>query len=79
MDTQIDLNTLSKEQLVFLVQVRGQALQMHCAADDKLIERGELSPQRAEGFTKAKIDIMSGLMVAEEQILAGHEKPPLAN
>ncbi|MCY1668609.1 hypothetical protein [Rhizobium sp. SL86] len=82
MDTQIDLNTLSKEQLFFLVQVRGQALQMHRAADDRLFEifeAGELTKDQAHRFMNAKLEILGSLAIAEEQILAGYQAPPVAN
>lgn len=81
MDTQIDLSSLTHEQLVFLVQVRGQALAMHSQADHVLFDKIETKTFQEgdlERYMTAKNDILHGLMTAEEQIIAGHKKP-LAN
>lgn len=82
MSGKIDLTKLSHEQLMHMVDVRGQALQMHHAADQQLlqmIEAEKLTDQHVAGYVKAKNDILAGLQVAEEKIMAGHTKPPLAN
>lgn len=74
MEDEVDLNTLSHDQLVFLVQVRGQALAMHHDADTLLMEKlenGGLHEGELEKYVAAKNDILRGLMGAEEQILAG--------
>lgn len=72
----IDLNTLTHDQLVFFVQVRGQALAMHHQADELLMEKlenGGLQEDELEKYIAAKNDILRGLMNAEEQILAGRQ------
>ena len=80
MSDTIDLNDLSKEQLIHLVQVRGQALGFHHQADEVLMEKLEqdgLEKGDLENYITAKNGILSGLMQAEEQIIGGAK--PLAN
>lgn len=80
MSDTIDLNDLSKEQLVHMVQVRGQALDFHHKADEVLMEKLEqdqLESGDLEKYITAKTEILSGLMLAEEQIIGGAK--PLAN
>lgn len=80
MNGNIDLNELSKEQLISMVQVRGQALAMHNHADAVLLEKLEqdrLESGDLEKYITAKNEILSGLMQAEEEIMGGDK--PLAN
>ncbi len=80
MSDTIDLNDLSKEQLIHLVQVRQQALNFHHQADAVLMEKLEqdrLESGDLEKYITAKNGILSGLMEAEEQIIGGAK--PLAN
>lgn len=80
MSENLDLNGLTKEQLIHLVQVRGQALGFHHQADAVLMEKLEqdrLESGDLEKYITAKNGILSGLMQAEEQIIGGAK--PLAN
>lgn len=82
MTDKIDLSKLTHQQLVNLVTVRGQALEMHHDADHKfmeLIDFERLTREQFVSYVQAKNGILAGLMTAEEQILAGYEKPPVAN
>ena len=71
----LDLNTLSKEQLISLVQARGQAIQFGAEADQTLFTtagEGRLDSSAFHKFMNAKSDILAGLATAEEKILAGN-------
>lgn len=72
---QVDFSTLTHEQLVYLVQVRGQAIAQAAQADNTLWDKLASSSIQAgdfEAFMDAKQSIMAGLATAEEKILAGH-------
>lgn len=79
MSDSIDLDNLTKEQLVSMVQVRGQALEMYRHADDALMEKmaAGLNADDLQQYNDAMNNILVGLMQAEEQIIGG--ATPLAN
>ena len=80
MSENIDLNEFSKQQLLSMVQVRGQALAMHNHADAVLLEKLEhdrLESGDLEKYITAKNEILAGLMQAEEEIMGSAK--PLAN
>lgn len=81
MSDTVDFETLTSEQLIHLVQVRGQALSMHHAADHVMLEKldgGTLSADDIKKYVIAKNEILHSLMTAEAQIIGGRQNS-LAN
>lgn len=54
MQEQIDFATLTNEQLIHLVQVRGQALSMHHAADHVMLEKLDSGTLEANDIKKIR-------------------------
>lgn len=78
----VDLDTLTKEQLKHLVEVRGKALMMHNQADGALIEKLEAETVTigdVARYITAKNEILSAQMVTEEEIMGLGKAAPLAN
>lgn len=70
----VDLNTLTREQLVYLVQVRGQALEFNSNADRTFIEKltgPDFTQADMNQYMEAKNAIALDFMAAEEQIIGG--------
>jgi hypothetical protein len=74
MPGEIDLSALSKEQLIQLVQVRGQALQFGWEIDRRFTEKmtgPDFQASDFDAFVQEKQDLALKFGIVEEKIIGG--------
>lgn len=77
-----DISQLSREQLLAIAQVRGQAIVMNADLDEALIQKlasGEFTIADFDAFQEGKERVLAGLTTAEEKIMAGQTQSSAAN
>ncbi|MGV8936987.1 MAG: hypothetical protein ACOH2J_07665 [Allorhizobium sp.] len=71
------MTTLTEDQLIALVQVRGQALEFNATADRKFLARLQgpnFQGVDLEQYVQEKEEILLSLMKAEEMIIDGGDE-----